>query len=149
MAHINWDSVYTFFVANELTTLADTAKHFSINVDYVRQVAAKEKWTSKKLQVRKTALNLMEQNTATDLSKRYESHAQMGRALQEVALQALATSGYKPKSFEEIRKSLDTGIKIEQTSLLIDQKINGKLYANPPVIKYHITYGDGAELDKY
>jgi len=32
MAYIKWDSLYSYYLANTTTTLADTAKHFGIHV---------------------------------------------------------------------------------------------------------------------
>ncbi|SRR5258708_3076956 len=149
MAHIRWDSVYSYFIASESITLADTARHFNIHTDYVRAKAAEDKWTEKKQQVMKTALSLVEERTVTEIAKRNMEHAKMGRAIQGVALEALATSSYKPKSFDDVRKGLETGIKIERQALGMDNKIYGKVFVDTPQVKYHVVWGDGSELSEY
>lgn len=150
MAHINWLAVYNHFIANDTTTLADCASKFDIHVDYVRQKASQEQWTSKKLQVRQAALKLMEQQTADEIAKRNEEHAKMGRAIQGVALESLATSGYKPRSFDEIRKGLETGIKIERQALDMDRKIIPNVeISNNEGQRLLITWGDNTPIGEF
>jgi hypothetical protein len=154
MAHIDWLSVYNYFISSDTITLADCANKFGVHVDYVRQVAAKQNWTTKKLQVRQTAIALMEQKTANEIAKRNEEHAKIGRAIQGVSLEALASGNFKPKSFEEIRKGLETGVKLERQALNLDKQPSVAIQQNnfnntnfhtvkPKNIPFEIQWGNG------
>jgi hypothetical protein len=150
MAHIDWLAVYNYFISSDATTLADCAKKFGIHVDYVRQVAAKQNWTTKKLQVRQTALTLMEQRTANEIAKRNNEHAKIGRAIQGISLEALASSDFKPKSFDEIRKGLETGVKIERVALGLDRKETPSVeIANNKGQVMRISWGDNSPIGDF
>lgn len=149
LQYIDWQAVYSYYISNEKINYPDCASHFNISIDSVKKKGAEENWTDKKQQVLKAALSLTEQRTISEIAKRNEEHAKMGRAIQGIALEALATGNFKPKSFDDIRKGLETGIKIERQALGIDNRIYKKVFIDTPQIKYHITYGDGAELTEY
>ncbi len=149
LQQINWQEVYAFYLNSESISYADCASHFSISIDSVKKKGSVENWTGKKQQILQQALAITEQRTVNEIAKRNEEHAKIGRALQGVSLEALTKNEFKPKSFEDIRKGLDTGIKIERNALGMDNKVYGKVYVDTPTVKYHITYGDGAELNEY
>lgn len=149
LQQIDWQAVYSYYISNEKISYSDCASRFNISIDSVKKKGAENDWTNKKQQIMQAALNLTEQRTISEIAKRNAEHAKIGRAIQGVSLEALATSNFKPKSFDDIRKGLETGIKIERTALGMDQKVNGKVYIETPQVKYHITYGDGAELWEY
>lgn len=149
LQQIDWQAVYTYYISNEKISYADCASHFNISIDSVKKKGSEKNWTSKKQEILKAALNLTEHRTINEIAERNTEHAKMGRAIQGVALEALATSEYKPKSFDDIRKGLETGIKIERTALGMDQRIYGKVYIDTPQIKYHVVWGDGSELNEY
>lgn len=147
MAHINWDAVYTFFIANESTTLADTAKHFGIHVDYVRQKAAEQKWTAKKLQVHQAALKLTESKTINLLTQRNEAIAKIGRVLQGLGMEAIAERQMKPKNFDEARKSIETGVKLERLALNMDKSVAPSVeLSNEKGQRMRISWGDNTPL---
>lgn len=149
LQYIDWQAVYSYYISNEKINYPDCASYFNISIDSVKKKGAEENWTSKKQQVLKAALSITEQRTISEIAKRNEEHAKMGRAIQGVALEALATSNFKPKSFDDIRKGLETGIKIERSALGMDHRIYAKAYLETPQVKYHVVWGDGAELDEY
>ena len=149
LQYIDWQAVYAYYISNEKINYPDCASHFNISVDSVKKKGAEENWTNKKQQILKAALNLTEQRTVSEIANRNEEHAKMGRALQGVALEALATSNFKPKSFDDIRKGLETGIKLERQALGMDNRVYKKVFVDTPQIKYHVVWGDGAELDEY
>lgn len=159
MAHINWLSVYNHFVSSESVTLADCATKFNIHVDYVRQVAAKQGWTAKKLQIKHAALQEVERKAVDLLAKRSEEHAQLGKALQLKAIQALATDNFNPKSFDDIRKGLETGIRIERQALDMDKReapsvaiqnnFNSFHTQKPNGVPFEIQWGNGESLGTF
>lgn len=159
MAHINWDSVYTFFIVSESTTLADTAKHFNIHVDYVRQVASKQGWTTKKLQIQQTAQKLIENKVVEQIAKRNEEHIKQARLLQGTALEAIAEKGLRPESFDIARKALETGQKLERAAMNMDRRetpsvavqnnfnsFNAQHKEGQP---FQIQWGDGEDLGTF
>ena len=149
LQYIDWQAVYAYYISSEKINYPDCASHFNISIDSVKKKGAEENWTNKKQQILQSALTLTEQRTVSEIAKRNEEHAKMGRALQGVALEALATSNFKPKSFDDIRKGLETGIKLERQALGTDNRTSSKVTIATPNVRYHITYGDGAELDEY
>jgi len=149
LQYIDWAAVYSFYISSEKINYPDCASRFNISIDSVKRKGSEENWTNKKQQVLKAALNLTEQRTISEIAKRNEEHAKMGRALQGVALEALATSNFKPKSFDDIRKGLETGIKLERQALGMDNRLRGQVFVDTPQVKYHVVWGDGAELSEY
>ena len=147
MAHISWDSVYSYFIANDATTLVDCSKKFGIHIDYVRQIAAKQGWTTKKLQVRQTALALMEQRTANELAKRNEEHIKQARLLQGTALEAIAEKGLRPETFDVARKALEVGQKLERVALGMNKAITPSVeIANNQGQVMRVTWGDNTPI---
>lgn len=148
MAHIRWAEAYQFFISNESITYRHVSEKFHINYDYVKEVGARDKWTAKRDQVYKTALNLVDERTKEHLLERTQSHITFGKALQLGAAKKLA-EGKLPTTAHDILTWIQVGVNIERQALGMNQKIYDKTYVNTPQVKFHITYGDGAELDEY
>lgn len=147
MAHISWDSIYSYFIAKDTTTLVDCSRKFGIHIDYVRQKAAAEKWTAKKLQVRQTALALMEERTANEIVKRNQEHIKQARLLQGTALEAIAEKGLRPETFDVARKALEVGQKLERVALGMDKAIAPSVeVSNSKRQKLRITWGDNTPI---
>ncbi len=143
MSHIDWLSIYNFFISSDSITLVDCAKKFGVHIDYIRQKAAKEGWTAKKLQVRQTALTLMEQQTANEIVKRNQEHIKQARLLQGTALEAIAEKGLRPETFDVARKALEVGQKLERAALGMDKPITPSVeLANNKGQTLRITWGD-------
>jgi hypothetical protein len=150
LQYIDWQAVYSYYISNEKINYPDCASHFNISIDSVKKKGAEENWTSKKQQVLKAALNLTEQRTISEIAKRNEEHAKMGRALQGISLEALATNQFKPKSFEDIRRGLETGIKLERQSLGLDRKETPSVeIANNKGQMLRIMWGDSTPLGDF
>ncbi len=150
MAHIDWLAVYNHFISNDSTTLVDCSKRFGVHIDYIRQKAAKESWTAKKLQVRQTALTLIEKRTANELAKRNEAHVKQARLLQATALESIAEKGLRPETFDVARKALEVGQKLERVALGMDKAITPSVeIANNRGQMMRITWGDNTPIGDF
>lgn len=148
MAHIRWADAYQFFISNDKITYRDVADRFRISLDYVKEVGAREKWVAKRNQINHEALNLMHERTKEQILTRTQEHIALGKTLQTGAARQLA-KGVLPQNAHDIASWIQAGIMLERRALGMNEKINEKTYIDTPQVKYHITYGDGAELDEY
>lgn len=150
MSHISWDSIYSYFVAKDTTTLVDCSRKFGVHIDYVRQKAAAEKWTAKKLQIRQNALALMEQQAANEIVKRNQEHIKQARLLQGTALEAIAEKGLRPETFDVARKALEVGQKLERVALNMDARNTPSVeISNHKGQVMRVTWGDGQPLGDF
>lgn len=149
LQHIDWQAVYAYYISNEKISYVDCAEKFNISINSIKKKGTEKDWVRKKQQILNAALNLIEMRTAEELTKRNAAHAEIGRKLQQKAQKALETGKFDPKTFDEIRKALETGVKLERQALGMDNKFYGKTYVETPQKRYHIVWGDGAELDEY
>jgi len=150
MAHHNWSEIYQYYISNEGVSYQDCSDKFDIPVGTIKERGSLEKWNQKRITIFRTATQLMETRLLDAIIKRNEEHAKIGRALQGVALETLATSEYKPKSYDEIRKGLETGIKIERQALSMDKKIPSAVeIANNQGQRLRITWGDNEPVGEF
>ena len=52
-----------------------------------------------------------------------------------------------PTTAHDILTWIEVGVKIERQALGMNQRVHDKTYIDTPQIKFHITYGDGAEAE--
>jgi hypothetical protein len=124
------------------------AERFHISLDYIKEVGAREKWILKRDQIFNAAYNLMDERTKENILKRTQDHIAFGKTLQSGAAKKLA-EGILPKTPHDIVGWIGVGIRLERQALGMDQKVHGKVYVETPTVKYHVVYGDGAELSEY
>lgn len=146
---IDWTQVYSYYISNEKISYYDCASRFSISVDSIKKKGSEENWTSKKQQIHKAALAITEQKTTQKLVKRNESHIALGIALQSAAAKQMVEKGIVPATARDVKDWIATGVQIERKARGMDESIRASVILNTRQTRYHITWGDGAELDEY
>ena len=159
LQQIAWQKVYAFYLSNEKISYSDCASKFNISIDSVKKKGAEENWTNKKLQVLQSARQIIESKSAELLAKRNEEHIRQARLLQGTALEAIATKGLRPESFDVARKALEVGQKLERVALNMDRKevstvavqnnFNSFHTQRPERIPFEIQWGDGEALGTF
>ena len=148
MAHIRWTDAYQYFISGENITYRNVAERFHISLDYVKEVGAREKWILKRDKIYNAALNLINERTKEQILKRTEAHIAAGKVLQSGAAKKLA-KGVLPNTPHDILLWITAGIQLERQALGMNKSVHKKVYAETPTAKFHVVYGDGAELWEY
>lgn len=123
MGNPSWIEIYGYFISSERITLKKCAIEFSIPYDSLRQKAASEKWYEKKKQLYIDALSSIEAGTIEEIQRRTEEQVKQAQLLQQKGLTAILELSARPKTFEEARKAIETGIKLERAALGLDMNL--------------------------
>jgi len=145
---IDWSQIYSYYISNEKISYYDCASRFKVSVDSVKKKGAEEDWTAKKQQIHKTALALTEQKATQELVKRNESHIAIGIALQSTAVKQMVDKGIVPNTAKDVKDWIATGVQIERKARGMDIS-HSQVMISTSRVRYHITWGDGAELNEY
>ncbi len=60
MAHIRWTDAYQYYISGEAITYRNVSERFRISYDFVKEIAARDKWRAKRDQINKSAISRME-----------------------------------------------------------------------------------------
>jgi uncharacterized protein YjcR len=118
---IDWLSAKKDYLLNSKLSYADVAKKYGVSKLSVNKMAQKEKWQD----ARKKTLTKVNQELAENIGNKLAEvkvrHANLGKLLQEKGLNKIKKGKSIPKNFDDARKAIDTGVKIERDALDLDK----------------------------
>jgi len=126
MVKISWSKALSDYLKDETQSYASIASSYGVSLQAVKKKAGKEKWQGlrqKSIQKVNQRLPELIGESVADINA---NHAQLGKLLQYVALEAMKENNFKPENLVQALQSIKVGVEIERKALDMDKQNNHK-----------------------
>ncbi len=117
MSKINWSKALVDYLKDETQSYASVARKHGVSLQAVKKRASREEWQGLRQKSIQKVNQRLPEITGEAVAMINARHAQIGRALQAVALKVIKEKNLEPENFMQAVRSIAEGVKIERETL--------------------------------